>query len=190
MNTKERIIEEALTLFSQKGYQGTSVKEIAFAVGIKDSSLYKHYRSKQDIFDTIVHTMEQKIQDMSNAFGIPDEDHFSDVISYYNTFSKEDLVSLSKKVFLFYLKDPFLARFRKTATMEQYTQPMIYQVYYTLFFEKSIQYLSMLFQAMIDSSYFIPIHAQIIAMNFFHLSSFYYKNTIKRLSVSRKHLIF
>lgn len=41
MNTKERIVKEALTLFSKHGYQGTSVKNIADAVGIKDSSLYK-----------------------------------------------------------------------------------------------------------------------------------------------------
>ena len=46
MKTRERIIEEALNLFSRKGYQGTSVKNIAEAVGIRDSSLYKHFRSK------------------------------------------------------------------------------------------------------------------------------------------------
>ena len=49
MTTKERIIEEALTLFAEKGYQGTSVKNIADAVGIKDSSLYKHYKSKLEL---------------------------------------------------------------------------------------------------------------------------------------------
>ena len=47
MSTKERIVEEALTLFSSRGYQGTSVKNIADAVGIKDSSLYKHFKAKR-----------------------------------------------------------------------------------------------------------------------------------------------
>lgn len=167
MNTKERIIEEALTLFSQKGYQGTSVKEIAHAVGIKDSSLYKHYKSKQEIFDTITFQMEQKIQAMSESFRIPNEAHFRDSITYYGTLSQEDLVSLSQNVFLFYLKDPFLMRFRRTAMIEQYTQEMIYHVYYDLFFERSIQYLSKLFQAMIEHGYFIDVDANLIAMNFY-----------------------
>lgn len=44
MTTKERILDEALTLFSQNGYDGTSVDHIAERVGIKAPSLYKHYK--------------------------------------------------------------------------------------------------------------------------------------------------
>ena len=62
MTTKEKIVDEALTLFSTKGYKGTSVKSIADAVGIKDSSLYKHFKSKRDIFDTIVIEMQNRMQ--------------------------------------------------------------------------------------------------------------------------------
>ena len=67
MTTKEKIIDEALTLFSTKGYQGTSVKNIADAVGIKDSSLYKHYKSKKEIFDTIVLEMSMRMEGMSRT---------------------------------------------------------------------------------------------------------------------------
>lgn len=42
MTTKERILKESLTLFSEKGYSDVSVGEIAGAVGIKAPSLYKH----------------------------------------------------------------------------------------------------------------------------------------------------
>ena len=55
MTTKERIVEEALTLFSVKGYKGTSVKDIAGAVGSKDSSIYKHFTGKQEILDAQLH---------------------------------------------------------------------------------------------------------------------------------------
>ena len=54
MNTKERIITEALNLFSINGYDSVSVRDIAKAVGIKESSLYNHFKNKQDIFDTII----------------------------------------------------------------------------------------------------------------------------------------
>lgn len=55
-NTKQKIIETALTLFSERGYDAVSVGEIAEAVGIKVPSLYNHYPSKEAIFDAIVET--------------------------------------------------------------------------------------------------------------------------------------
>ena len=48
MNTKDKILNEALKLFSQKGYSAVHLSEIAKAVNIKTPSLYKHYKSKQD----------------------------------------------------------------------------------------------------------------------------------------------
>ena len=60
MNTKERILDEALTLFSEKGYTNVFVGEIAERVGIKAPSLYKHYKNKQAIFDAIIGEMNRR----------------------------------------------------------------------------------------------------------------------------------
>lgn len=49
MNTKERIFDVALDLFSKKGYDSVSLREIAEEVGIKKSSIYSHYPSKEAI---------------------------------------------------------------------------------------------------------------------------------------------
>ena len=46
METKARILWEALELFSSKGYKGVSVRDIAGAVGIRESSLYNHFKGK------------------------------------------------------------------------------------------------------------------------------------------------
>ena len=43
-STKERILETALTLFARNGYLGTSMSDIAGALGITKAALYKHYR--------------------------------------------------------------------------------------------------------------------------------------------------
>ena len=53
-DTKQRILEKSLELFSAKGYDAVSVGEIAKAVGIKAPSLYNHFPSKQAVFDAIV----------------------------------------------------------------------------------------------------------------------------------------
>jgi AcrR family transcriptional regulator len=53
-NTKERIFEAAVDLFSKQGYHGTSIRDLAKTVGIKESSLYNHYSGKSSIFDAIL----------------------------------------------------------------------------------------------------------------------------------------
>ena len=45
-NTRQRILNAALELFAQYGYEAVSVGQIAEAVGIKAPSLYKHFKSK------------------------------------------------------------------------------------------------------------------------------------------------
>lgn len=49
ISTKEKILLEALTLFSKNSYDAITVNQIAQIVGIKAPSLYKHYQSKQYI---------------------------------------------------------------------------------------------------------------------------------------------
>lgn len=62
MNTKERIFDVALDLFSKKGYDSVSLREIAEEVGIKKSSIYSHYPSKEailmDIFEYLTNLFE------------------------------------------------------------------------------------------------------------------------------------
>ena len=53
MSTKEKILDAALTLFAENGYDGTSVEQIANIVGIKAPSLYKHYKGKEDILNAL-----------------------------------------------------------------------------------------------------------------------------------------
>ncbi|NHD15985.1 MULTISPECIES: TetR family transcriptional regulator [unclassified Actinopolyspora] len=53
-NTRERLLDAALTLFSNKGFAGTSVREIAERTGIRDSAIYSHFSGKQAIFDALL----------------------------------------------------------------------------------------------------------------------------------------
>lgn len=167
MTTKERIVEEALSLFSVKGYDGTSVKNIADAVGIKDSSLYKHFKSKKEIFDTIVQEMSSRMEKMSKELGLPDETDFSEAVAVYGKMDTENLLILSKKIFLFYLKDQFSSRFRRMLTIEQYRNREVYGVYREIFMEASIAYQTALFREMIRHGIFIEADPEVMAINFY-----------------------
>lgn len=167
MTTKEKIIDEALTLFSTKGYQGTSVKNIADAVGIKDSSLYKHYKSKKEIFDTIVKEMSLRMEGMSKGLGLPDEKNMEKAALEYGQLTAEGLWELSKNIYLYYLKDEFAARFRRMLTIEQYRDREIYHVYKKIFMEDSIVYQTALFEEMIQQGIFIDANPAAMAVNFY-----------------------
>ncbi|RAK11738.1 TetR family transcriptional regulator [Halanaerobium saccharolyticum] len=53
VSTREKILNEALELFAENGYHGTSMREIAKAVGIKGSSIYNHFSGKEEIFSDL-----------------------------------------------------------------------------------------------------------------------------------------
>lgn len=167
MTTKERIVDEALTLFATKGFNGTSVKNIAGAVGIKDSSLYKHFTSKKEILDTVVQQMRSRMEDMSKAIGLPDEQNYGAAAKAYGNLDLEGLVSLSKNVLRFYLKDSYVSRFWGLATIEQYQNEEIYQVYRKIFMEESITYQTALFKEMIRKKIFVDGDPEVMAMNFY-----------------------
>ncbi len=167
MKTKERIINEALTLFSTKGYKGTSVKNIADAVGIKDSSLYKHFKSKKDIFDTIVKEMQNRMSELTFYVGLPSGQDCEIEAKAYGKLTADGLCALSRQIFLFYLKDNFVSRFWKMAMMEQYHSPEIYAVFHRIFLEESITYLANLFREMTRQGYFHLIDPEVMAINFY-----------------------
>ncbi len=62
MSTKEKILDAALTLFAENGYDGTSVEQIANIVGIKAPSLYKHYKGKEDILNALIDSAEERYE--------------------------------------------------------------------------------------------------------------------------------
>ncbi|MGR3764629.1 TetR/AcrR family transcriptional regulator [Rossellomorea sp. NS-SX7] len=53
-NNKNRIKQAALHLFGEKGYEDTSLHEIASLVGIKKPSIYNHFDNKEDIFSAVL----------------------------------------------------------------------------------------------------------------------------------------
>lgn len=69
--TKERILEQALALFTDKGYEGASMDDIAAAVGIRKASLYAHYSGKEAIFAAIFADILTEYEAFIDALAAP-----------------------------------------------------------------------------------------------------------------------
>ena len=72
-DTKEQILTVALKLFSKRGYEAVSVSEIAGELGITKGALYRHYKNKRDIFDSIVKRMFELDKENSQQHDMPTE---------------------------------------------------------------------------------------------------------------------
>ena len=111
MTTKEKITETALDLFSQRGYDGVSVRDIARAVGIRESSIYNHFQSKRAVFDAIVDLCVQQSERYFREGGLPYD--AGDDASVYTGIGMEDLQELIERSFRFFFDDPWNSRFRR-----------------------------------------------------------------------------
>lgn len=165
-NTKEIILFEALKLFADKGYDGVTVRDIATEVGIMQSSLYKHYKSKQEIFDTLVDKMQSRFNDASTSFQLPNGE-VQEMAKEYATGGNEVLKKISSEIFHYYLKDPYASQFRKMLSIEKYKNGDIDRIYREVYIDSAIAYQATLFDEMIKQGFMRQANPEIMALQFF-----------------------
>lgn len=150
MDTKQRILLEALRLFSKRGYDAISVEQIASAVGIKAPSLYKHYKSKKDIFDAIFEDTAKRYEEFIQTISIPVTDSKQDVVVFENI-TAEDLVQKVKSLIKYSLHDENISKFRKMMTIEQFRSPELSKLYSDRYVNQIQNYHTDLFTKMIEA---------------------------------------
>lgn len=111
MTTKERILESALFLFAEKGYEGVGVDQIAEKAGLRGPSLYNHFKGKEDIFNSLVDSMTAYYE-KNFVSGTEMEKAMPT--------SLQELVDMSMKKIAFTVHDTKIQAFRRMLTMEQY----------------------------------------------------------------------
>lgn len=109
-DTKERILNAALELFSQKGYEATNIREITASVGLVKSSMYKHFSSKEEIWNTL---LDRMIAYYADHFGSTENlPEAPDTL--------EGLVQMTMGMVNFTVRDELVIMTRKVLTLEQY----------------------------------------------------------------------
>ena len=127
-DTRERILLASLELFAQKGYEATSVSDVAGALGITKGALYRHFENKRAIFDAILRRMEDRDEEQARAHDLPEGTVETDAAAY-ETAAPAEVVAFSKAMFRYWTEDPFAAPFRRMLTLEQYLSPEMGRLY-------------------------------------------------------------
>ena len=166
MDTKQRILDEALTLFSEKGYANVFVNDIAERVGIKAPSLYKHYKNKQAIFDAIIEEMNNRFEQQAQTLNINGTDPTADAEIYKNM-DEDQLVKLGNDLFKYYLHDEYTKRFRKMLTLEQFKDKDLAKVYSKQYFDMPLSYQGMLLGLIASQGMLVTDNASIMTIHFY-----------------------
>lgn len=118
MSTKEKILDTALTLFAENGYNGTSVEQIASIVGIKAPSLYKHYKGKEDILNALIDSAEVRYDELFGS-----ENHIGKIPE-----NREEFINVTMGRVSFTMKDPMIRKIRMLLVQEQFRNERISEV--------------------------------------------------------------
>ena len=147
-DTKERILETALTLFAQSGYLGTSMHDIAKELGITKGALYKHYASKQEILDAIVKSTTAQYEADTDKIHIHVQNVQRD-IPVFTEITEDALFEKVRQIFEYSLHNDTISRFRRMMTIEQFRSPELAALYSKRYVERILHYHAGIFRALI-----------------------------------------
>lgn len=172
MSTKESILEEALRQFSQKGFDGTSMSDIAKPLGITKAALYKHFESKQQIFDEIIVESEEKYKDVLDKLSV----HFLNDnkgkmskkdVDVYSGISAEGLSKNVLKFVRFSMNDEYSRQVRRMLTISQFQSRELGEMYTRRYVETMLGYDEKLFEQLIKAGVIKQGNPKVLAAIFY-----------------------
>ena len=146
-DTREKILMTALRLFARDGYEAVSVSTIAGELGMTKGALYKHYKNKRDIFDSIVERMYQIDAERAKEYEVPQVKYEIQPNAYKNQ-SVEKIIDFTIAQFIFWTEDDFASDFRKMLTLEQYRNAEMAELYSQCLAAGPVSYMEDLFREM------------------------------------------
>ena len=173
--TKEKILKHALKLFSSKGYKATTVRDIAGAVGIKQSALYNHFRNKDEILETLISDLT------SSAIVTIFDDKESQELHKQG---KSLLMSIATTFKLISFDGQNEALF-KLLMQEIYNNERIRDIYNEYYYHENVKKLSTLFFMMMQDE-MIKSSDPLLLANEFFAALFFYQMQVSLLKLDKK----
>ena len=173
--TKDKILKHALKLFSSKGYKATTVRDIAGAIGIKQSALYNHFKNKDEILENLISNLT------SSAIVTIFDDKDSPELHKQG---KSLLMSIATTFKLISFDGQNEALF-KLLMQEIYRNERIREIYNEYFYQENVKKLSGFFFAMMQDE-MIKSSDPLLLANEFFAPLFFYQMQVSLLKLDKK----
>ena len=140
-DTKERILITALKMFSEKGYEGTNLRELLSELGFTKAAFYKHYKSKEELGNAVINEMsayyDEHFGSIRNMPPIPQ--------------STDEFKKLTLKMLDFTMHDEKIIMTRKILLIEQFRDNRIRALATEHFTEGLESMFSIIFEGMVKN---------------------------------------
>ena len=158
--TKERILDVSLDLFSQKGYSAVSIRDICKHVKIKESSVYYHFKNKQAIFDELLCRFQitaDAMMEQLEASLTADQKQLGD----------EFYMSICDRYFENYLMDDFCNKVMRLMLIEQLNNENVKRMYDYWMFIKPLEFQSKIFQTLMKIGLIAKSDSEYISIKYY-----------------------
>lgn len=159
VNTKNHILETALNLFSQRGYSSVSIRNICSIVGIKESSIYYHFRNKRNILDELCRNFTGVMCSISQNFNVK--------MSEEATVTDEEFLSVCRNYMNNYLMDENINKFIRMLIIEQSTNPQLAALYHNVLFDKALAGQRVIFEWLIRIGFLKDTDIEYMTMEYY-----------------------
>ena len=156
MSTKERIMYAALDLFSKKGYDGVGVDLIAENAGLKGPSLYRHFKGKEDIFNSMIELVASHYEE---GFGLKQEQEELPE-------SMEELIENAMRKIQFTMHDDIIRKTRRILAMEQFRSKRMAELTSCYHLENLQRVYADIFAGMMEKGILKQENPEILALEF------------------------
>ncbi len=159
VTTKTRILHVALDLFAKDGYTAVSIRDICAQVGIKESTVYYHFKNKRAIFDELFQTFQRTAQGMMDLL-----DHEMNGVDKIEDSAFQMVCDV---FFEKYLMDDFCNRFIRLISLEQLNNAEVQALYTKWMFDEPLRFQSRIFSRMIGAGILPSVNSDYTAIKYY-----------------------
>ncbi len=144
-----------MKLFSTYGFHAVSIRTIAKEVGVESSALYKHFTSKQAIFDAIVQESKTRFLKKYEEMKIPELK------------TAEDIKDMCIRMFLYQTQDSWVTMFRRMLIIEMFCNDEAAAVYRQIFVDMPLTYQKNIFESLITQGKIAGADPEVMALELY-----------------------
>lgn len=164
-NAKNRILAEAMTLFATKGYAATTTKDIAAAAGIRDASIYNHFKGKRELFESIVEAELQHLTEALRKSGAMADPNDSTVL--YQSLEPSRLASVVLDSFRPLFADERVVCLRRMLETNRYEDDRCGELFREMFIAQPLRIEEEIFGTLAENGVFSECNPSVAASEFY-----------------------